>query len=153
MNELSLSEASPADPPDPDAPHPLLKWSDERLGLGVPVMDGYHQEFLSILTALTTMPDGVFVALLKELVRHTHEHFSQEEKLMRETGYAALQEHLDEHRRVLGELEAMLARAERGRMRMPREFIKNHMPEWFQLHLVTMDSSLAQHLKIKLNLD
>lgn len=148
MNELSLSDTM-----ETDAPHPLLRWSAERVGLGVPVMDGYHQEFLSILSALSTMPDGVFVALLKELVRHTHEHFAQEEKLMRETGYGALREHMEEHRRVLADLESMLQRAESGRMRLPREFIKNHMPEWFQLHLVTMDSALAQHLKVSLNLE
>jgi len=148
MNELSLSEG-----PEPNTPHPLLTWSQERLGLGVPVMDGYHHEFLSILAALVTMPDGVFVALFKELVRHTREHFAQEELLMQETGYPAAREHIEEHRRVLSDLEAMLARAECGRMAMPREFIKNHMPEWFQLHLVTMDSALAQHLKISLNLE
>jgi len=116
-------------------------------------MDGYHQEFLSILSALPTMPDGVFVTLLKELIRHTHEHFGQEETLMHETGFATASEHVEEHRRILNDMEAMLARAERGRLRMPREFIKTHMPEWFQLHLVTMDSALAQHLKISLNLE
>lgn len=148
MNEHSLAPLM-----DPDPPHPLLRWSQERQGLGVPVMDGYHQEFLSILAALATMPDGVFVALFKELVRHTHEHFSQEEKLMLGTNFPAKDEHMDEHRRVLNDLENMLARAERGRMKMPREFIKSHMPEWFQLHLVTMDSALAQHLKVTLNLE
>jgi len=145
MNELSLAE--------PDPPHPLLTWSKDRVGLGVPVMDGYHQEFLTILAALATMPNSVFVAMFKELLRHTHEHFNQEEVLMKETGYTGLSEHLEEHRRVLNDLEAMLARAERGRLRMPREFIKNHMPEWFQFHLVTMDSALALHLKVSLNLE
>lgn len=148
MNKLNTIAS-----PDRDAPHPLLTWSDERIGLGVPVMDGYHQEFLSILTALSSMPDSVFVTLFKELVRHTHEHFSQEEKLMKETRYGAIREHVEEHRRVLADLQAMLERAERGRMLMPREFIRNHMPEWFQLHLVTMDSALAQHLKVSLNLE
>jgi len=72
---------------------------------------------------------------------------------MKETGFPAKREHIEEHRRVLADLEAMLERAEHGRMRLPREFIKNHMPEWFQLHLVTMDSALAQHLKVSLNLE
>lgn len=148
MNNLTIFDTA-----EPDRPHPLLTWSQERIGLGVPIMDGYHQEFLSILAALGAMPDGVFVPLFKELVRHTHEHFSQEEKLMKETGFPALREHIEEHRRVLSDLEAMLARAECGRMRLPREFIKNHMPEWFQLHLVTMDSALAQHLKVSLSLE
>ena len=148
-----MSNTTYFDTSEPDPPHPLLTWSQERIGLGVPVMDGYHQEFLSILAALGATPDGVFVALFKELVRHSHEHFSQEEKLMTETGFPAQREHIEEHRRVLGDMEAMLERAEHGRLALPREFIKNHMPEWFQLHLVTMDSALAQHLKITLNLE
>jgi len=130
---------------------PLLTWSQDRLGLGVPVMDGYHQEFLSILSALPSMPDSVFPTLFAELVRHTREHFSNEETLMRETEYGLLREHLEEHRRVLGDLEVMLERAQRGRMMMPREYVKNGMPEWFALHLATMDSALAAHLKIKLD--
>jgi len=147
MNQLSRPDWR-----EPNGPHPLLTWSDERQGLGVPVMDGYHQEFLSILSALTSIPDSVFVPLFKELLRHTHEHFSQEETLMHETGFAAISEHVDEHRRVINDLETMLERAERGRLQLPREFIKTHMPEWFQLHLMTMDSALAQHLKVSLNL-
>lgn len=148
-----MIEPVPIETSEPDFPHPLLTWSEERVGLGVTVMDGYHQEFLSILSALSTIPDGVFVALFRELVRHTHEHFSQEEKLMQETGFATMREHVEEHRRVQADLGAMLERAERGRLRMPREFVKNHMPEWFQLHLVTMDRALAQHLKVTLNLE
>jgi len=149
MNDLSHALYSEID----EGPHPLLTWSQDRLGLGVPVMDGYHHEFLSILSALNTMPDGVFTTLFAELLRHTHEHFSQEEKLMRETQFPAMREHVDEHLRVMGDLESMLARVKRGRMMMPREFVKNGMPEWFALHLATMDSALAAHLKIELNLD
>lgn len=135
-----------------DAPHPLLKWSNERLGLGVEVMDGYHREFLEILSALSTAPESLFPGLYKEMMRHVCEHFGQEEKLMRETGYLSLNEHLDEHRRIMGELKAMEARALRGRLTLPREFVSTRMPEWFQLHLVTMDSALAAHLKVSLNL-
>jgi len=150
MNDLSQPLFSePTEDPD----HPLLTWSDERLGLGVPVMDGYHHEFLAILSALATMPDGVFTTLFTELVRHTHEHFTQEEQLMHATEFSATHEHIAEHKRVLSDLESLLGQVKRGRMKMAREFVKNAMPEWFALHLVTMDSALAAHLKIELNLD
>jgi len=150
MNDLSQPLFSE---PTEEATHPLLTWSDERFGLGVPVMDGYHHEFLAILSALATMPNGVFTTLFTELVRHTHEHFAQEEQLMRATDFPAMHEHLNEHKRVLGDLEAMLSRVQRGRIKMAREFIKNGMPDWFALHLSTMDSALAAHLKVELNID
>jgi len=150
MNDLSQPLFSE---PTEEATHPLLTWSDERLGLGVPVMDGYHHEFLAIMSALTTMPDGVFTTLFSELVRHTHEHFTQEEQLMHATEFSAKHEHIAEHKRVLGDLESLLVRVKRGRMKMAREFVKNAMPEWFALHLATMDSALAAHLKVELNID
>ena len=33
------------------------------------------------------------------------------------------------------------------------EYVKNGMPEWFALHLSTMDSALAAHLKTTLDYD
>lgn len=135
-----------------DEPHPLLRWSDQRHRLGVEVMDGYHREFLDILSALALAPDGLFPALHKELMRHVAEHFGQEEILMRETSFPSQDEHAEEHKRIIGELSAMQSRAQSGRLAMPREFINTRMPEWFQLHLVTMDSALAGHLKVSLNL-
>ncbi|MBF0246514.1 MAG: hemerythrin [Alphaproteobacteria bacterium] len=135
-----------------DTPPPLLKWSEEHLALGVGVMDGYHREFISIQNALTFVPKSVFAPLLKELVRHTQEHFAHEELLMKETDFPAFWEHRGEHNRLLGELKAMLMRAERGSLVLPREFINSQLPEWFQLHLITMDSALAAHLKVTLNL-
>lgn len=147
MNQLSRQDVYD------DEPHPLLKWSDERHRLDVEVMDGYHREFLDILSALAVAPDSLFPGLYNQLMRHVAEHFGQEETLMRETRFPSMAEHLDEHKRILGELTVMQSRAQRGRLAMPREFINTRMPEWFQLHLVTMDSALAGHLKVSLNLE
>jgi hypothetical protein len=36
---------------------------------------------------------------------------------------------------------------QRGRLILPRAFIKQGLEEWFSLHLSSMDAALAAHLK------
>lgn len=124
-----------------------ISWSDERYGLDLNLMDDHHKGFVHLLSALTVASDGEYATLFPELVRHTHKHFAHEEKLMQDTNFPALEEHISDHRRVLGDLKNMLDRVERGRMMMPREYVRSGMPEWCTQHLATMDSALAAHLK------
>ena len=36
---------------------------------------------------------------------------------------------------------------QRGRIALPRAFVKQGLEEWFSLHLSSMDAALAAHLK------
>jgi len=36
---------------------------------------------------------------------------------------------------------------QRGRLALPRAFVKQGLEEWFALHLSSMDAALAAHLK------
>lgn len=133
--------------------HHHTQGPDNHVGLGVPVMDGYNQELISILWALPVMPDGVFSLLFAEMVRHSHEHFSQEEMLMRETGFPGIDDHHDDHQRILDDLDSLLVMIQSGRMKMPREYIRDGMPGWYAIHHATLDSALASFLRTELYLD
>lgn len=65
---------------------------------------------------------------------------------MLDGGFAALAEHRDEHRRVLGEMRSLLLRAGAGRLALARGYVCDRLPGWFALHAATMDSALAAHL-------
>lgn len=67
-------------------------------------------------------------------------------------GFSALLEHKGEHRRVLGELLQFEQRAKRGLVPFARAFVNERLLPWFELHLVTMDSALAAHLRTQLSL-
>ena len=61
--------------------------------------------------------------------------------------FPALHEHRDEHARVRGEMQHFATMIERGSTIMARSWVRERLPDWFDLHARTMDSALAAHLK------
>ena len=115
--------------------------------LGNPQMDATHRVFVEQLNALDSAPVDRFPDLFKALVDHTEEHFDAELKLMTQSAFPATQEHVDEHRRVLGQMHQFAERIRSGRLLMARAYVREQLPGWFKLHAVTMDSALAAHLQ------
>lgn len=123
----------------PDHPH---------YQLGVASMDRTHREFIDLVNQLAAADRDNFVRLFSELVEHTHAHFESEAQLMQTYHFPAIREHGDEHQRVLGELDRFGEKVARGSIAMGRDYVLNHLPDWFDLHARTMDSALAAHLKL-----
>lgn len=127
---------------------PLICSSDKRYRLGVSSMDGTHEEFVALVNKLAIVDKYKFMQMFKELVKHTQEHFENENKLMQETRFPAIREHMDEHRRVLGDLERLGKRVAAGNVTLGRAYVIEQLPDWFDLHAKTMDSALAAHIKL-----
>ena len=121
----------------------MLSWDEARHPLGVDEMDATHREFAALVDALNQANDETFSFLFQKLVDHTRLHFAEEGRLMRLLRFPALGEHEGEHFRVLGELLQFNRAVQRGRLPLARAYVKSGLPEWFELHLVTMDSALA----------
>ncbi len=109
-------------------------------------MDATHQEFLGLLQAASTCPVKQLTTAFEKLVSHTELHFVQELQWMQNSKFPALGEHRDEHQRILGELNFHLKRLNQGKTTMALAYLKEYLPEWFNLHVSSMDSALAQHL-------
>jgi hemerythrin-like metal-binding protein len=122
-------------------------WDDVRHALGVADMDATHRDFVALASRLAQADDAAFAALFGQLLDHTRGHFAAEDAKMRATRFPALGEHVGEHQRVLGELRAFNRSVQAGRQRMARAYVRESLPEWFALHLATMDSALAAHLR------
>lgn len=118
-----------------------------RHTMGVEEMDRDHREFLSLLELLNQAGDAEFPVLFQKLVDHLRLHFVHEGRLMRLGKFSALGEHEGEHHRVLGELLQFNRNVKRGRLPLARAYARTGLPEWFGLHLSTMDSALAAHVK------
>lgn len=125
----------------------MMTWEPARHGLGVDEMDHTHQEFVALVNMLNEADDTDFVVLFAKLLDHTRQHFSNEGRLMRITRFPALGEHEGEHHRVYGDLVQMNRAVQRGRLMLARTYVKKGLAEWFDLHLATMDSALAAHVK------
>lgn len=111
-------------------------------------IDSDHQEFVALLNRLDAASDADFPALFQQLFEHTEQHFAMENQLMLEYGFPAETEHKGEHNRVLGEFKQFKSRVDKGLIPFGRAFVKERLPQWFQLHITTMDSALAAYINL-----
>lgn len=125
----------------------LIEDFESRFILGIPAMDLSHREFADLVNQMDEAGDATFVYLFTDLINHSRAHFASEEVMMARTQFPATREHRDEHRRVLGELNALREQLRSGRISLARAFVREQLPDWFALHAVTMDSALASHIK------
>ncbi|MES9965663.1 MAG: hemerythrin family protein [Sedimenticola sp.] len=128
----------------------LINPDDPRYHLDVKLMDETHLEFIELVNKLGSVHRDEFRILFKDLVEHTKAHFNTENELMHESGFPAIREHIGEHERILGDLNRMEMRVYLGNTLIPRAYVKNSLPSWFELHAQTMDSALAAHLKSRI---
>lgn len=113
--------------------------------VGVEDMDRNHQEFMRLVAQLTSASGVEFVSFFKHFLQHTQAHFEQENEWMQTSNFAALADHVAEHLRVLNELRQLLPRVEKGSLMLARGYVEQ-LPRWFNLHVLTMDAALANHL-------
>lgn len=122
-------------------------WDENKHSMGLPDMDKEHQKFCEDLARLLQADKNNFAELLNKMHIHTQEHFAQEEQWMKECNFSSYAEHKSEHDKILGELNLFLQKAQKGNTMMAKAYVRDRLPEWFDLHLSTMDSALAQKIK------
>lgn len=122
-------------------------WQPDRHCLGEAQMDATHQAFVTLAAGLAAADDDAFCTGFEALLTHTREHFASEDARMRATRFPAIGEHIGEHQRVLAELRAFARGVRARRLGLARAYVRESLPEWFALHLSTMDAALAAHLK------
>lgn len=115
--------------------------------VGVESIDTDHEVFINLVNQLDNASNTEFPSLFQQLYEHTKEHFERENQLMRECAFPAESEHTGEHQRVLSEFKQFKTRIDKGLIAFGRPYIKERLPQWFALHIGTMDSALAAHLK------
>jgi hemerythrin len=117
--------------------------------VGYELIDNDHDEFISLLNQLDSAGNADFSALFQQLYEHTEQHFDRENRLMKQFGFPAEIEHKGEHQRVLGEFKQFKTRIDKGMIAFGRSFVRERLPQWFGLHVTTMDSALAAHINIQ----
>lgn len=115
--------------------------------VGYDPIDSDHEVFVNLLNQLNTAGNADFPALFQQLQEHTQQHFDHENQLMQQFAYPGGIEHKGEHLRVLGEFKQFKGRVDKGMITFGRAFVKDRLPQWFGLHVTTMDSALVAHIK------
>jgi hemerythrin-like metal-binding protein len=109
-------------------------------------IDLAHAEFVRLLNQMPVADNAEFARLFTELLHHTEQHFTQENSVMEQSKFPAMGEHKADHQRILGELAQFKKRLDKGLVSFARAYAVEKLPNWFTLHVMTMDSALVAHL-------
>jgi hemerythrin len=130
-----------------------IQWSP-ALAVGVPELDAQHQELFRRAERLVTALRGGDRAEVGPLVRYLSEyvveHFSTEERFMREIGYPGLDAHRAAHQEFRTDFAAMLADYERkGATALVALTIHNWLSDWLRRHVGGLDVEIGQFAAAK----
>jgi hemerythrin len=113
-------------------------------------VEGEHRVQLNLVRALKEAleadPDGPSAAvLLRQLLDYSDAHFLSEQLLMRLYAYPAHEDHVQEHGRLVGELQAMAEACERGEAAAAGDLLRR-VEQWLSVHMTTTDTALEAYL-------
>ena len=123
---------------------PAFTWSDAFL-LGFAPIDATHREFVTLVDRMLRAGDAELAGFLAAFARHAEAHFEQEGAWMRETGFPAMQCHVDEHDAVMRSVRGVGRRVSEGDFEAGRR-LAVELARWFPAHADHLDSALAQWL-------
>ena len=125
----------------------LFRW-DESYSVGVAEFDADHRRLLQMANAVVEQvvrKGGDTVSdVLDQLALYAEQHFQREENLMQRSAYTGLEEHRQEHRRLLMEVRLLKSRFIADDMD-PAEVAKL-MVDWVVIHIQRMDQAYGAHL-------
>jgi hemerythrin-like metal-binding protein len=124
-----------------------LTWQPEFV-LNEPRMDDTHREFVDLLAATeNAAPGAATAAALRAFVEHTEAHFAQEERWMKQLGFAAENCHSMQHQTVLQVVREVARRhAEAADADEAAPLVAQMvgaLAQWFPIHASMMDAALA----------
>lgn len=126
----------------------MKPFEEEKHLLNYDEIDCLHKEFLEIYNSVDPTDTNSYIQKLISLYVHSKIHFKIEEDLMDKHNYPGSREHKDEHKKVLAEMDYFIKNANTifGK-KMLKAYYKEKIGDWFDLHLLSMDSDLTAHLK------
>lgn len=129
-----------------------IQWTD-ALSVGIPFIDGQHQEWIVRFNALASAVDRHLGPLqvaqtLSFLVDYTHEHFAAEEAQMTAHQYPALPEHAQLHASLKGTLKNLVQDfEEEGPTHDLAAYIDTFLRNWLITHIQQVDSRFGAFVR------
>ncbi|MDP1635991.1 MAG: bacteriohemerythrin [Gallionellaceae bacterium] len=128
----------------------FFKWSPEY-SVNIKAIDDQHRELVNILNRLfvaVSMREGdkAIFGILDALTSYTQTHFALEERLMRQAKYKDLESHIEEHRKLLEQLDHLAKKfmvEEKPIYFEMLGFLKN----WLKGHILGVDTKYSAALQ------
>jgi hemerythrin len=129
---------------------PKFEWSEHH-AVHVPDVDGEHQMLFQLCADLEcAVTDGASAgqiqSILDELIAHTAEHFSHEERQMRVSGYSHYAWHQRQHHTARAKVTQFDRRIRRGDREATRELVA-FLQGWLNDHIGIADRMLGAYLR------
>lgn len=119
-------------------------------------MDSVHLEEVQMLNQLYKLLNSneknetKIILALNELLLHVREHFSKEERLMKDSYYPMLNMHKSEHTKIVNEMQinTFMFRNTKDYTAL-KEYFLTDIPTWLNQHIMSMDITFANYLSQK----
>ena len=130
----------------------MFEWKQEY-SIGMPHIDAQHQALfrmaMELYAAMSTGQGTKVVArILERLVQYTEQHFTAEERLMRQHKYPGLEEHREQHLALNKKVLEFQADFQGGQTMMTVQIFR-FLQNWLQTHIQQSDMAYATFIKAK----
>ncbi len=128
----------------------IFYWSG-KFFTGIPEIDYQHYKIVNYVNELYREYTGSrnkerLNALLLELAEFAAGHFATEEKLMQANNYPNFNAHLQEHKKLLGDVGDFIARLKDNRAEIDDKILE-FLNNWLKRHILEVDMQYAPYLK------
>ncbi len=117
-----------------------------NLSVGIPAIDEEHRHILTMIHRLkaagTDRSGHVTQEVLNDLRDYTVKHFKHEETLLLSTDYPKIDEHIEEHRALVGRVDQLMN--ESGHMHPDN--LTQLLDTWIRHHIMDTDQQYVEHL-------
>jgi len=127
-----------------------MRWLD-LYATGIGKIDRQHETLTDLLNALNEAhragkPKDVLLFRLEQLIEAVHEHFTDEEALMRERGYPDADLHKAEHDFLLAQVLHFREEFAADKAGLS-ESMMDYLRDWLRDHILISDRRMARFLK------
>ena len=131
---------------------PFIDWTDE-FQTGIQSVDDQHRGLVDIVNkfdegARKGKGSRIMNDILSELINYTHEHFTHEESLLEEAGYAKLKQHKSQHRQLIQRVEKLQYDFNSKGLRITKD-VREFLKYWLVSHILKEDKAYVPSLTSK----
>ena len=128
----------------------FFKWSSD-FSVNIKAIDDQHRELVNILNHLfvaVSKQEGhkAIVGILDALTRYTQTHFALEERLMRQAEYTDIDSHMEEHKKLLEQLERLCDKHMHEEKPIYFEML-SFLKSWLKDHILGVDTKYSSALQ------
>jgi hemerythrin-like metal-binding protein len=129
---------------------PLFHWT-KQYAVYVPELDAEHRALFNmgadvVRAAAARAPKGRLREMIRALVAHAEDHFTHEERLMRDARYEAFDWHKKQHDGVRRRLKEFGKRIEANDREAPSEMLE-YLSHWLNDHTSLTDRMMGARLR------